>query len=90
MDSLDPLQEQFDGLSYAQPDPPRGSPAYPRMMIENRCYSTRVFRKIHFEVAWQQDGLQVCIGSHVCVHWQLHAGQRTHIHSHTFQHKGTR
>lgn len=60
MDSIDPLQQEHKGMSYPIPDPPRGDPAYPRMMIENRCYSTRVFRKIHFEVAWQQDGLQVC------------------------------
>jgi phycocyanobilin:ferredoxin oxidoreductase len=28
-------------------------------MIENRCYSSRVFRKLHLEVARRQDGLQV-------------------------------
>ncbi len=60
MDSLDPLQELYEGLSYMSvDDPTKGAPNYPRLLIENRCYSTRVFRKIHFEVAWQQDGLQV-------------------------------
>lgn len=32
---------------------------YPRLMIENRIYSSRVFRKLHLEVATRQDGLQV-------------------------------
>ncbi len=32
---------------------------YPRLLIENRIYSSRVFRKLHLEVACRQDGLQV-------------------------------
>jgi phycocyanobilin:ferredoxin oxidoreductase len=32
---------------------------YPRLMIENRIYSSRVFRKLHLELAHRQDGLQV-------------------------------
>jgi hypothetical protein len=32
---------------------------YPRLLIENRIYSSRVFRKLHLEVAVRQDGLQV-------------------------------
>lgn len=32
---------------------------YPRLLIENRVYSSRVFRKLHLEVAYRQDGLQV-------------------------------
>jgi hypothetical protein len=28
-------------------------------MIENRVYSSRVFRKLHLELARRQDGLQV-------------------------------
>lgn len=32
---------------------------YPRLMIENRIYSSRVFRKLHLEIATRQDGLQV-------------------------------
>lgn len=28
-------------------------------MIENRIYSSRVFRKLHLELATRQDGLQV-------------------------------
>jgi hypothetical protein len=31
-------------------------------MVENRIYSSRVFRKLHLEVAWRQDGLQVLHG----------------------------
>ncbi len=30
-----------------------------RAQIENRVYSSRVFRKLHLEVAVRQDGLQV-------------------------------
>jgi phycocyanobilin:ferredoxin oxidoreductase len=29
------------------------------LLIENRVYSSRVFRKLHLEVAHRQDGLQV-------------------------------
>lgn len=32
---------------------------YPRLLLENRCYCSRVFRKLHIEAAWRQDGLQV-------------------------------
>lgn len=42
-----------------EPDPARGSDLFPRMLIENRVYRSSVFRKIHFEMAWKQDGLQV-------------------------------
>ena len=31
---------------------------YPRLLIENRVYSSRVFRKLHLELAVRQDGLQ--------------------------------
>lgn len=41
------------------PSPPKGHPKYPRMQIENRCYRSRVFRKLHIELAHRQDGLQV-------------------------------
>merc|ERR1712224_486902 len=32
---------------------------YPRFQIENRLYESRVFKKIHFELAARQDGLQI-------------------------------
>lgn len=46
-----------------QPHGPTARPArprsYPRLLIENRIYCSRVFRKLHVEVAVRQDGLQV-------------------------------
>ena len=59
MDSLDP--DRSAGMwGYADlPSPPKGHPKYPRMQIENRCYRSRVFRKLHIELAHRQDGLQV-------------------------------
>lgn len=33
--------------------------SYPRLLIENRVYCSRVFRKLHIELAYRQDGLQV-------------------------------
>jgi phycocyanobilin:ferredoxin oxidoreductase len=41
------------------PNPKRGDFEYPRLQIENRTYKSRVFRKIHLELAVRQDGLQV-------------------------------
>ena len=32
---------------------------YPRLQIENRIYCSRVFRKLHLEIATRQDGLHV-------------------------------
>jgi len=40
-------------------DPEKDDPDYPRLQIENRVYISRVFRKIHIEVAARQDGLQL-------------------------------
>ena len=42
------------------PDPEKGAPGYPRLLIENRAYATKAFRKLHLELAHRQDGLQVC------------------------------
>ena len=39
--------------------PKRGEPGWPRMQVENRCYQSKVFRKLHLELAHRQDGLQV-------------------------------
>jgi phycocyanobilin:ferredoxin oxidoreductase len=32
---------------------------YPRLVLENRVYSSKAFRKLHVEVGVRQDGLQV-------------------------------
>ncbi|KAI8463970.1 MAG: ferredoxin-dependent bilin reductase-domain-containing protein [Monoraphidium minutum] len=59
LDSLDPKGE-WDGWSFADmPDPPKGAEGYPRLQVENRLYCSRVFRKLHIEVAVRQDGLEV-------------------------------
>lgn len=59
IDSLDPKQE-WGGFSYMDmPNPAKGQEGYPRLMVENRIYSSRVFRKLHLELATRQDGLQV-------------------------------
>jgi len=39
--------------------PSKGEIGYPRFQLENRLYTSRVFRKIHIELAVRQDGLQV-------------------------------
>ncbi len=60
-DSLDP-ERRIGGLSHLDlPDPPQGERAagWPRLLIENRAYATRAFRKLHLELAARQDGLQV-------------------------------
>lgn len=57
-DSLDPKGEST--YIYLKKDgPAKGEAGYPRLQLENRCYSTRVFEKIHLELAVRQDGLQV-------------------------------
>lgn len=57
------LFREWDGFSYVDiADPAKGEEAYPRLLVENRVYSSRVFRKLHLEVAWRQDGLQVLHG----------------------------
>lgn len=63
MDSLDP--ERSAGVwGYVDITPPdRKDPRWPRMQVENRCYQSNVFRKLHIELAHRQDGLQVCITS---------------------------
>lgn len=62
MDSLDPDKEA-GAFGYMELKPPeKGQPGYPRLMIENRCYQSTVFRKLHLEVAYRQDGLQVGVG----------------------------
>ena len=58
-DSMDPERE-LEGWSDGDiPDPSKGEEGYPRLLIENRIYCSRVFRKMHIEVAWRQDGLHI-------------------------------
>lgn len=44
-------------------DPTKDEPGYPRLMLENRAYQTRVFRKVHLEVGIRQDNIQVSLRS---------------------------
>ena len=60
-DSMDP-ERSMGSFSYIDVlDPPEGDrgAGWPRMLIENRAYATKVFRKLHMELATRQDGLQV-------------------------------
>jgi phycocyanobilin:ferredoxin oxidoreductase len=52
-DALDPFFAT--DVSY----PLIGEQGYPRFQVENRLYKSRVFRKIHIELAARQDGLQI-------------------------------
>lgn len=59
VDSLD-ADKSFGMWSYVDVlDPEKGGDGYPRLLIENRAYKNRVFRKLHMELAHRQDGLQV-------------------------------
>jgi len=59
VDSLDQTKS-FQGSSYIElKDPEKGQEGYPRLIVENRAYSSRVFRKLHMELAHRQDGMQV-------------------------------
>lgn len=59
LDSLDPKKKHKD-WSYLNIQPPeRGEEGWPRLQIENRCYQSEEFRKLHLEVAHRQDGLEV-------------------------------
>ncbi|KAJ9522286.1 hypothetical protein QJQ45_008121, partial [Haematococcus lacustris] len=58
-DSMDPEYE-LKGWSYSDiPNPEKGQEGYPRLLLENRVYCSRVFRKLHLEVGTRQDGLDV-------------------------------
>ena len=73
LDSLDP--ERTAGMwGYTDIKPPeKGDPRWPRMQIENRCYQSSVFRKLHIELAHRQDGLQVreCTAMHYNWTWHV-------------------
>lgn len=59
IDSLDP-KGKYGSWSHQDLVPPRkGSKGWPRLQIENRCYHSRVFRKLHMEIAHRQDNLEV-------------------------------
>lgn len=56
---MDPHKESGE-QSYKDLRPPeKGDPLWPRMQLENRCYCSRVFRKLHMELVHRQDGFQV-------------------------------
>ena len=57
MDTMD--IRNTHSMAHNLPDPEKSDPAWPRMQIENRVYESFCFRKLHIEVAVQQDGLQV-------------------------------
>jgi phycocyanobilin:ferredoxin oxidoreductase len=60
MDTEDPNNERWGGWAHVDaPDPKRGEQRYPRLQVENRAYCSRVFRKLHLELARRQDGLFV-------------------------------
>mmetsp|Transcript_22628 Transcript_22628/g.62806 ORF Transcript_22628/g.62806 Transcript_22628/m.62806 type:complete len:397 (-) Transcript_22628:211-1401(-) len=68
---LGPIDRKYklcDSVKLADPEysqpydpeyPAKGEPGYPRFIIENRVYASRVFRKIHMELAHRQDGMHV-------------------------------
>jgi phycocyanobilin:ferredoxin oxidoreductase len=60
-DTLDPTGEKDHSdpfFATTTRDPENGDSRYPRFQIENRVYVSRVFRKIHMELASRQDGIQ--------------------------------
>lgn len=76
-DSLDP-ERRVGEYSYVElADPPEGErgAGWPRLLIENRAYCTRAFRKLHLELAARQDGLQVRKTLAVCACMTLHPGK---------------
>ena len=59
MDSCN-MTENHSSTSYVEvPDPKKGEEGWPRLLLENRCYQSDVFRKLHMELAVRQDGLEV-------------------------------
>jgi len=60
MDTEDPGNATWGGWAHVDaPDPRRGEKTYPRLQVENRVYCSRVYRKLHLEIARRQDGLCV-------------------------------
>ncbi|GAX73683.1 hypothetical protein CEUSTIGMA_g1134.t1 [Chlamydomonas eustigma] len=58
-DSMDPGMELEGFADVDVPNPKPGEEGFPRLLLENRIYCSKVFRKLHIEVAIRQDGLQV-------------------------------
>ena len=54
-------------------NPVKGQEGYPRLLIENRAYCSRVFRKLHIELAHRQDGMQVTFWEHIDRVRRIHA-----------------
>jgi len=75
IDSLD--LDKTDRYSYDRiADPSKDDDEhYPRLIVENRCYMSSSFRKLHLEVAWRQDGMQI---AHI-VHYPKYAKAETPI-----------
>ena len=55
MDTMDVRNKH--SMAQNLPDPAKTDAAWPRMQIENRVYESFCFRKLHIEVAVQQDGV---------------------------------
>ena len=54
------MTEDHSSTSYVEVhDPKKGEEGWPRLLLENRCYQSDVFRKLHLELAVRQDGLEV-------------------------------
>ena len=53
-------QERLEAMRTAEL-PERNAPGWPALRLENRAYSSRVFRKLHMELGVRQDGLQVAV-----------------------------
>ena len=59
-------QERLEAMRTAEL-PERSEPGWPALRLENRVYSSRVFRKLHMELGVRQDGLQVAASHAQCV-----------------------
>ena len=58
-------QERLEAMRTAEL-PDRNAPGWPALRLENRVYSSRVFRKLHMELGIRQDGLQVAASQARC------------------------
>eukprot|EP01026_Neomeris_dumetosa_P029028 TRINITY_DN23534_c0_g1_i8.p1 TRINITY_DN23534_c0_g1~~TRINITY_DN23534_c0_g1_i8.p1 ORF type:complete len:684 (-),score=131.34 TRINITY_DN23534_c0_g1_i8:291-2342(-) len=59
MDSMD-RDFKHNGESYSKiPNPEEDDKKFPRLLVENRYYTTVAFRKLHIEVAYRQDGVRI-------------------------------
>ncbi|GMH37566.1 hypothetical protein BSKO_05439 [Bryopsis sp. KO-2023] len=58
LDSID-LERKGETFSRQTEDPEPTDPGYPRMFSETREYASRVFRKLHVNLAVRQDGVEL-------------------------------